>query len=187
MLLLCSEDRRALLIQARRAIVEAVNGKPAAQVSHRLDADPPQNPQPGVFVTLFHRGHLRGCVGQIETLEPLIEVVAHCAVAAACEDPRFTPVVQSELGELEIEISLLSPLEPIAPEAIEIGRHGLVIERGSRRGLLLPQVAAERDWQWPRFIEETCVKAGLPRDAWKDFATRTFAFTTEIFSEASCR
>ena len=97
MSLLCSEDRRALLVQARRAIVEAVNGKPAAQVSHRLDADPPQNPQPGVFVTLFHRGHLRGCVGQIETLEPLIEVVARCAVAAACEDPRFTPVVQSEL------------------------------------------------------------------------------------------
>jgi AmmeMemoRadiSam system protein A len=184
---LCSEDRRALLAQARRAIVEAVNSEPTAQVSHQLDADLPQTPQPGAFVTLFHRGRLRGCVGQIETLEPLAEVVARCAVAAAREDPRFAPVAPPELSDLEIEISLLSPLEPIAPQAIEIGRHGLVIERGSRRGLLLPQVAAERHWQWPRFIEETCVKAGLSRDAWKDPATRAFAFTTEVFSEASCR
>jgi AmmeMemoRadiSam system protein A len=184
---LCSEDRRALLVQARLAIAEAVNGEPPAQTSHQLDVHPPQDPQPGVFVTLFHRGHLRGCVGQIETLEPLAEVVARCAIAAAREDPRFTPVTPSELNDLEIEISLLSPLELIAPEAIEIGRHGLVIESGSRRGLLLPQVAAERHWQWPRFIEETCVKAGLSRGAWKDSATRTFVFTTEVFSEASCR
>jgi hypothetical protein len=75
----------------------------------------------------------------------------------------------------------------MVPAQIEIGRHGLVVERGSRRGLLLPQVPVERRWQWLRFVEETCVKAGLGRDAWKDPATRTFAFTTEVFTEASCR
>ena len=117
----------------------------------------------------------------------LADVIARCAAAAALEDPRFPPVKPDEVTEIEIEISLLSPLEPMVPAQIEIGRHGLVVERGSRRGLLLPQVPVERRWQWLRFVEETCVKAGLARDAWKDPATRTFAFTTEVFTEAGWR
>jgi AmmeMemoRadiSam system protein A len=184
---LCSEERRALLDRARRAITNAVHGDPSAQSPQGLAPDLSDGVGPGLFVTLFHRGHLRGCVGQIESVEPLTEVVERCAVAAARDDPRFSPLSSDELSDLEIEISLLSSLEPVASDAIEVGRHGLVVQRGSCRGLLLPQVASERHWQWQRFVEETCVKAGLPRDAWKDPATRTFAFTAEIFSEATCR
>jgi AmmeMemoRadiSam system protein A len=184
---LCSEERRALLARARRAITDAVHGVPPAQSPSRLDPRSPREVTPGLFVTLFHRGQLRGCVGQVESVEPLAEVAERCAVAAAREDPRFSPVHSDELSDLEIEISLLSSLEPIVADAIEIGRHGLVVERGPRRGLLLPQVASERHWQQQRFVEETCVKAGLPRDAWKETATRIFGFTTEIFSEASCQ
>jgi AmmeMemoRadiSam system protein A len=181
----CSEERRALLAVARRAIVEATRGERPARIPHRRDPDSALVAAPGVFVTLRYRGRLRGCVGQIETVETMGEVVAHCAVAAARDDPRFEPVEESEVGELEIEISLLSALESMAANEIEIGRHGLVVQRGSRRGLLLPQVAVEQRWQWQRFVEETCAKAGLSRDAWKDPATRTFAFTTEVVSEAA--
>jgi len=184
---LCSELRHELLARARRAISEAASGETAARSESKHNYDFEQDEEAtarGVFVTLHRRGQLRGCVGQIESYGPLEEVVERCAVAAAEEDPRFPPVEAREVPELEIEISLLSPLEPVAPAAIEVGRHGLVVERGMRRGLLLPQVATEHNWQWQRFIEETCVKAGLARDAWKDPGTRTFAFTTEVFSEA---
>ncbi|MGB6200371.1 MAG: AmmeMemoRadiSam system protein A [Candidatus Acidiferrales bacterium] len=182
---LCSAERSALLARARRAIVDAIHGEYPARLPRAVSPDFPHEVGTGVFVTLFYRGQLRGCVGQVEAAVPLAEAVERCAVAAASEDPRFPPVGPAEVAELDIEISLLSPLEPIAADAVEIGRHGLVVERGSRRGLLLPQVAAERHWQWPRFVEETCVKAGLARDAWKDSATRTYAFTAEVFSEAS--
>ena len=184
---LCSEQRRELLAIARRAIVDASRGKPsAASASHsRAGLDSPEENTGGAFVTLHRRGELRGCVGQIEGAGALAEIIERCAVAAALEDPRFSPVTPSEVAELEIEISLLSPLEPVVPAQIEVGRHGLVVQQGSRRGLLLPQVPVDRGWQWPRFVEETCAKAGLPRDAWKDPATRTFAFTTEVFTEAN--
>lgn len=114
-------------------------------------------------------------------------VVAHCAKAAALEDPRFSPLSPQELVEIEIEISVLSPIEPIAPDQIESGKHGLVVTRGSIRGVLLPQVAAEFQWTAERFLEETCVKAGLERDAWKDAATQIEAFTAEVFSESEFR
>jgi len=179
---LCSELRHELLARARRAISEAASGAPAARSESNYDVHGEM--ARGVFVTLHRGGRLRGCVVQIEASGPLGEIVERCAIAAAEEDPRFAPVKPGEVAELEIEISLLSPLEPIAPAAIEVGRHGLVVERGMQRGLLLPQVATERHWQWQRFIEATCVKAGLERDAWRNPATRTFAFTTEVFSEA---
>ena len=183
------EERRELLDRARRAIADAARANASRNFTARFDSlnDADVQTTCGVFVTLHARGQLRGCVGQIEGVGTLADVVERCAVAAAMEDPRFAPVAEVELADLEIEISLLSPLEPVSPNAIEIGRHGLVVERGSHRGLLLPQVAAERHWQWQRFVEETCVKADLARDAWKDPATRTFSFTTEVFSEASCR
>jgi AmmeMemoRadiSam system protein A len=179
---LCREVRQELLARARRAISESAGGKFAARPEYNPEFERQQ--AAGVFVTLHRRGKLRGCVGQIESCGPLGEILERCAVAAAEDDPRFPRVEPGEVPELEIEISLLSALEPIEPAAIEIGRHGLVVQRGARRGLLLPQVAAERHWQWPRFVEETCVKAGLPRDAWKDPSAQIFAFTTEVFSEA---
>jgi AmmeMemoRadiSam system protein A len=105
------------------------------------------------------------------------------AVSSALEDPRFEATRPEELSDLEIEISILSVFEAIAPADVRPGIHGLMIQRGSNRGLLLPQVAAEYNWNAERFLEETCSKAGLPRDAWRNSETRIFAFTAEVFSD----
>ena len=139
----------------------------------------------GAFVTLHRRGRLRGCVGQLPGRDALAAVVAHCARAAALDDSRFQPVSFAELSEIEIELSVLSALQDVTLGAIEAGKHGLVVSQGSQRGVLLPQVASQFNWQAQRFLEETCVKAGLARDAWKDPATRVQAFTAEVFSEAA--
>jgi AmmeMemoRadiSam system protein A len=130
------------------------------------------------------RGKLRGCIGQLSSSDPLTQVVAYCARAAALEDPRFHPVSPDELAGIDIEISVLSPLKTIAPGEIEVGKHGLMVSQAWQRGVLLPQVAAEFHWGVERFLEETCVKAGLGRHAWKDPATRICAFTAEVFSES---
>ncbi len=178
---LCSDDRRALLELARRSIVEAVRD---ARV---LDFPGPVGAlaQPsGAFVTLHRSGQLCGCIGQVWPREALAAIVARCAIAAATKDPRFRPVHAEELPDLEIEVSVLSDLTPIQPEAIEAGRHGLVVARYNQRGVLLPQVAAERGWARERFLQETCAKAGMEPDAWKDPATSLMAFTAEVFSEA---
>jgi len=177
---LCEEDRRALLELARRAIVEAV-------VHDRVLEESPANPAlarlAGAFVTLHHCGRLRGCIGHIEATEPLADSVARCAVSAALHDPRFNPVSADEIPGLGIEISILTPPEITRPEDIQIGLHGLLISRRWQRGLLLPQVAVEYGLSRERFLEETCRKAGLPLDAWKDPETEIRAFTCEVFSE----
>lgn len=171
----------ALLQLARHAVEEAV-------AHRRLPASIPKEGifagRRGVFVTLHAHGRLRGCIGVIEPDEPLGESIVRCAAGAALEDPRFAAVTAKELPHLEFEISLLSPLFPIQPEAVEIGRHGLLVASGSRRGLLLPQVAVEHRLSREQFLEETCHKAGLPRTAWRDPETRIQAFTCEIFSDA---
>jgi AmmeMemoRadiSam system protein A len=174
-------DQRTLLLLARRAIVEAVSHLPLFEVPSVTGnlARPT-----GAFVTLYREGHLRGCIGRIEPAEALARTVAQCAVGAALHDPRFTPVVGEELVRLTIEISVLSPVEPILPEAVKVGNHGLVVQREHFRGVLLPQVAVERAWTRERFLEETCRKAGLPPDAWRDPETQCLAFTDEVFSEA---
>jgi AmmeMemoRadiSam system protein A len=178
---LCSDERRALLALARRAIVEAVCHGRVPEVSPLTGelAKPS-----GAFVTLHRHGRLCGCIGQMGASESLGRTVAECAIAAALKDPRFRPVCAEEVTELEIEISVLSPLAPVHHEDIEIGRHGLVVVGSGRRGVLLPQVAAQHGWTRERFLEETCAKAGIQPDAWKDPATRLFAFTAEVFSEA---
>ncbi len=141
--------------------------------------------EPGAaFVTLYVRGHLRGCVGQIERDASLAETVAQSAISAALQDPRFAPLSRDEAANFEIEISVLSPLQPASPQQIEIGRHGLLIRRGDRRGLLLPQVAVQRRWPPQRFLQETCRKAGLAPNSWQEPGTDLFVFTTEVFSEA---
>lgn len=177
---LSETDRQSLLDLARRAIAEAVSLQEAA-------GSIPQGgmflEKRGVFVTLHARGRLRGCIGVIEPVEPLVESIARCAAGAALHDPRFSPVRVEELPELRIEISLLSPLEPILPENIEIGKHGLLIAQGSKRGLLLPQVAVEHKLARDQFLEETCRKAGLNVNAWQEAETRILGFTCEIFSE----
>lgn len=181
MSLLSKEERRELLSIARRAITEAIVNKiewlPLQSEGALADLR-------GAFVTLKRRGRLRGCVGQPEQIDPLSHTVAHCAVSAATEDPRFSPVKPQEISELEIEISALTPLVPVTLEEIEIGRHGLLVQQGRAHGLLLPQVPVERKWDAMRFLEETCEKAGLPRNAWESSSTKIFAFSAEIFSEA---
>jgi AmmeMemoRadiSam system protein A len=181
---LADREKVALLQIAREALVDAVKHgkKPPMDESALADAGSAA-PAAGAFVTLRCKGQLRGCIGQIGTGLPLDVVVAHCAVAAATEDPRFRALRSEELGDAELEVSVLSAPQEIAPDAVTVGKHGLIVSRGIRRGLLLPQVAEEYRLTPQRFLEETCVKAGLPRDAWKDPATRIEAFTAEVFSE----
>jgi AmmeMemoRadiSam system protein A len=123
-------------------------------------------------------------MGRVEPSDSLVDAVAQSAINAALCDPRFAPVVPDEVPDLEIEISVLSELSPIAAEAIEAGKHGVLVVRDSRRALLLPQVAEERRWSADRFLSETCLKAGLTSQAWREPETRLFGFTVEVFSES---
>ncbi len=179
-------DRQALLAIARDAIAGRVGANPQSAVANpaiRIPHSAIHVQRGGAFVTLHKRGVLRGCIGHIEAAESLASVVASVAVAAATADPRFPPVAASELGDLDLEISLLGPLEPITgPQDIEIGRHGLVVEQGWKRGLLLPQVATEWKWDAEMFLAHTCEKAGLPHDAWKRGA-KIWRFDAEVFGE----
>ena len=139
----------------------------------------------GVFVTLTKSQQLRGCIGYVEGIKPLQIAVEEMSLAASFDDPRFPPVKKEEVDELEIEISVLSALKTITdPDEIEIGRHGLIIEQGFMRGLLLPQVATEYNWDVQTFLEQTCHKAGLPSEAWKDESTTIQIFSADIFSES---
>jgi AmmeMemoRadiSam system protein A len=139
----------------------------------------------GVFVTLHKNGNLRGCIGYIEGIRPLYQAVMEMAESAAFRDPRFPPVQLKELDDLEIEISVLSPVVKIEDiNRIEVGKHGIIIQRGPyQRGLLLPQVATEWGWNREEFLTQTCYKAGLPGDAWKDKETEISIFSAEIFNE----
>lgn len=181
---LSNDDWLALVEIARRAISTAI-------LESRLPDLPSYSlalcEHRGAFVSLYRDGKLRGCVGQIENPGPLAEVVARAAINAALYDSRFPPVAASEIPNLEIEISVLSPLERIQAEEIVAGQHGLLVVREGHRGVLLPQVAVERQWSSGRLLEETCVKAGLGRDAWRDPATELYRFTAEIFSEKGRR
>ena len=173
------DDRRRLLQLAREAIAAHVTGTPAPAV----DLTGVLARRGGAFVTIHNRGDLRGCIGHIDATEPLGLVVLRCSVAACASDPRFPSVSASELADIDLELSLLGPLEPITgPDEIEIGRHGLVVERGWRRGLLLPQVAIEWKWDAHMFLAHTCRKAGLPPDAWQQGAT-IWRFDAEVFGE----
>lgn len=172
------EDRRRLLQLAREAIAAHLAHRPVPPAEAAGIARPG-----GAFVSLHKHGELRGCIGHVEANEPLGAVIERCAVAAATEDPRFPSITASELAQLDIELSLLGPLEPVtALDDIAIGRHGLVIEMGWNRGLLLPQVATEWGWDRETFLAHTCQKAGLPRDAWKHGA-KLFRFEAEVFGE----
>jgi AmmeMemoRadiSam system protein A len=174
------EDRRSLLQWARQAIADAVS---ESQLPANIPKQGVFGERHGVFVTLHVRGRLRGCIGVIESQEPLGESIVRCAASAALRDPRFPPLQEGELEELEIEISLLSPAEPIRPDEIEIGRHGLLIVCEKQRGLLLPQVATEHRFDRKQFLEEACRKAGLPRQAWSQDDVQIWGFTCEVFSE----
>jgi uncharacterized protein len=174
-----SPEERAMLLQlAHRAIGSAFDGD-------RLNLAPPTEhlgETRGAFTTLHLNGKLRGCIGYVVPTQSLFRTVAETAQAAAFDDPRFSPVTPSEALGLEIEISVLSPLRPIRPEEIVVGKHGLVIRKGSRKGLLLPQVPMEWGWDRETFLAQTCKKAGLPPDAWQH-GIELQGFTAEVFGE----
>lgn len=176
-----NEEKQTLLDIARKAIALIVTEGRQLEVTATQGALAVPT---GAFVTLRKQRRLRGCIGRLSPLESLADVVAYCAAAAATEDPRFSRLVGDELPELEIEISVLSGVQRARPEDVEAGLHGLVITREGRRGVLLPQVAREHRWPVERFLEETCRKAGLDANAWKDPETRVEIFTAETFSEA---
>ena len=178
---LAESEKKSLLQVARQALTSAVNRNSSMDP---LPDDGALMRSGGAFVTLFCGGRLRGCIGQLPFATPLVEVTAHCARAVASEDPRFPPVTVEELPVIHIEISVLSELVEVKPEQIVPGTHGLLVSNGSRRGVLLPQVAVQFRWDGTRFLEAACEKAGLPKDAWKSPATRIEAFTAEVFGEA---
>lgn len=171
---------KALLHQIARRSVEAVlNGHRTLPPS----CLPPRLQEPaGAFVTLRKHKQLRGCIGHITGSYPLAETVSQMAQAAALEDPRFSPVRKEELPDLEFEISVLSPLQPVSDVGlIRVGVHGIYIRQGARSGLLLPQVAGEFGWDRITFLEQVCRKAQLTQDAWKDPQTQIFIFSAEVF------
>lgn len=136
----------------------------------------------GAFVSLHSHGRLRGCIGRIQANQPLHRTVEEMALAAAFEDPRFSPLSQKEFENLDLEISVLTPLQRIKDvQEIEIGKHGLYLKKGFHAGLLLPQVATEYNWDRATFLEETCRKAGLPPNAWKEKDSEIYFFSADIF------
>lgn len=180
--MLSQELRARLLELARRAVEARVSGAAFSAPP----ALPPELCRPsGAFVTLRRRAdhELRGCVGYVEARYPLHEAVARAAAAAATEDSRFAAVSPGELASLVLDISVLGPPAPIEPADVEVGRHGLIVERGGRRGLLLPQVPLEWGWDAATFVGQTCRKAGLQPDAWRDRETKLLAFEAEVFGE----
>jgi uncharacterized protein len=179
---LTAGERQALLRAARESI--------AAHFERRRPELPPATgalaENRGAFVTLHRRdGELRGCVGMMVSDRPLLETVARMAVASATEDGRFAPVTRAELPGLTIEISALGPLQPIRPEDVEVGRHGLLIAYAGCRGVLLPQVPVEHGWDRETFLAHTCRKAGLPSDTWRKPGVELLGFTATVFSDRS--
>jgi AmmeMemoRadiSam system protein A len=187
--MLSDAEKKQLLAIAHKAIEERVRyDRP---YNARLDPDFPGftdqlEESCGSFVTLRKHGDLRGCIGLIEGVKPLYQAVQEMAVAAALQDPRFPPVQLEELRELELEISVLTPLHEISSlKEVEVGVHGLLIRKGVRSGLLLPQVATEHNWNLEEFIRNTCYKAGLNPESWKrhrrDPEMHIYIFSAQVF------
>ena len=174
-----TQEERAILLQLAHesilAVLENRDRRPFLPSQHLSQLR-------GAFTTVYSMGRLRGCVGYPTAVSPLYKTVIETAQSAAFEDPRFVPVSLSEAPELKISLSVLSPVTPIRPEDVIIGRHGLIISQGVFHGLLLPQVPVEHGWDRVTFLEQTCRKAGLPLNAWKSGA-KIEAFTAEVFGD----
>jgi AmmeMemoRadiSam system protein A len=175
---LSPDDRKTLLRIAHESILSAFTDRAVPKPPPSANLSEPR----GVFTTLYLHGNLRGCVGYAMPVSPLYLAVAETARAAAFEDTRFQPVDYPQARQLKVSLSVLSPLSAIQPDDVEVGRHGLVVSLGGRRGLLLPQVPSEHGWDRETFLEQTCRKAGLPADAWRKGASLE-AFTAEVFGD----
>ena len=180
-MLLGDTQKKELLRIARSGIKSFLRGvSDSSDIVSKSELNVPR----GVFVTLRVKGELRGCIGYVEPRLPLAQAVREVAVKAATEDPRFLPLTVEELESTGIEISVLSPLTKIHdPQSVEVGKHGLVIDAGYARGLLLPSVAVEYRWTKEEFLDHTAIKAGLSPDIWRSGKVSIFSFTTESFSE----
>jgi AmmeMemoRadiSam system protein A len=178
-------QKSALLALARDTVKAVITGKPLPAPT---SDDPELNAPCGCFVTLKNHGRLRGCIGQFTSDRPLIELVVQMAEASAMSDPRFLadPIAPRELEDLDVEISVLSPLQKTDdPLSLRLGTDGIYIKRGCLSGCFLPQVATETGWTKEEFLSCCCShKAGLPHDAWKDSNTDVFLFTAEVFGAA---
>ena len=173
-----TSERDLLILLARSAILSRFEGNEISEIAPTAHLAEPR----GVFTTVYIRGGLRGCVGNIAPVSSLYRTVIETARAAAFEDSRFPPITNEEAGRLEVSLSILSPTFAIRADEIEIGSHGLLISQGRSRGLLLPQVPIEQGWDRITFLEQTCRKARLPLEAWQHGA-KIEAFTAEVFGE----
>jgi AmmeMemoRadiSam system protein B/AmmeMemoRadiSam system protein A len=182
--MLNKNQRKRLLEIARNSIETYLKTNKKLEVT---EGDPMLIKETGAFVTLHEHGQLRGCIGNLVARSPLYLTVRDMAIEAAVGDPRFSPLEATELKDIEIEISVLSPLEKIdSIDKIQLGTHGVIVIRGFNSGVFLPQVATDTGWSKEEFLSNLCShKAGLPPDAWKDKSTEIYVFTAEVFSEKS--
>ena len=179
--MLKSKEKKVLLEIAHKAIEAVVRNEDTTPEPREENA---LNMRNGCFVTIKQAGELRGCIGNFQSDLPLFKEVAEMAAASACKDPRFYPLQADELDTISIDISVLSPLEKIDDiDSIEIGTHGIYLEKGYYRGVLLPQVATEHEWDRETFLKQTCIKAGLPTDAWKAEEADIYIFSADVFSD----
>ena len=175
------ELQQKLLRMARETIDAYVRARrvPTCEVN-----EPELLQKAGAFVTIKRHGQLRGCIGYVEGVKPLWETIVEMAIAASTEDPRFHPMTADELNDFDLEISVMTPLRRAdSPDEVRVGTHGILMRRGHRSGLLLPQVATENGWDRKTFLEHTCLKAGLPTTAWKDPETAIYLFSAQVFGE----
>lgn len=176
--MIADADRSRLLALARRALVARVERLAPPDLPDELSLT-----AAGVFVTVYCRGELRGCLGAVEHVDRVAEFVRRLADDVAHADYRFEPLRVDELRDVTLDVSVLTAPQLVAdPSEIVVGRDGLIVELGAKRGLLLPQVATEHGWNWETFLDHTCVKAGLERNAWRNGAT-VFRFEAEVFGE----
>ncbi|MFA5099969.1 MAG: AmmeMemoRadiSam system protein A, partial [Candidatus Omnitrophota bacterium] len=179
-MILNKDQQRKMIELARKSIETYLKTGKKLQVT---ETDPVLIKELGAFVTLHEKGRLRGCIGNMIGRQPLYLTIRDMAVEAATGDPRFTPVKAQELKDIDIEISVLSPMERVdSADKIEMGVHGVLVRRGFNSGVFLPQVATETGWSKEQFLSELCSqKAGLPADAWKDKTTELYTFTAQVF------
>jgi uncharacterized protein len=178
---LSPREREILLAIARQAIEEYVR-------TGRYEVEPREekilNTRSGCFVSIKQNGQLRGCIGNFQSELPLFKEVAEMAVASASKDPRFYPMQANELDNFNLEISVLSPLQKIESiEELQVGTHGIYLEKSFHRGVLLPQVAVEHDWDRDTFLKQTCIKAGLPTNAWQTEDAEIYIFSAQVFGD----
>jgi AmmeMemoRadiSam system protein A len=176
-----TNEKAALLNIARKAIETYVcTGKKYVEPREEKAL----NRRNGCFVSIKQAGQLRGCIGNFQSELPLFREVAEMAIASASKDPRFYPLKEEDLEDFALEISVLSPLKKSdSIDEIEVGKHGIYLEKGYYRGVLLPQVATEYDWDRETFLSQTCLKAGLPTNAWQAEDTEIYIFSAQIFGD----